>query len=207
MAAIAVLLACAGCSTQGDPPEPTTGAVESPASSADPIAESSTEPDDDPATPAPTLPADLPEPLADLVTEPVYPEAAREFTHDGAAAFIQYVMDASNWADATGDASFLIDFCSEESEYCKSVANRAIMVASGEVTRFGGVVTADITSIELYSEESDALIGLSARLDPYVDVDAKQLILAESEGGAVDAVFHAEFRDNQWRLLAAGDTP
>ena len=110
MAAIAVLLACAGCSTQADPSASTTGAVETPAPSADP----STEPDDDPATPAPTLPTDLPEPLADLVTEPVYPEAAREFTHDGAAAFIQYVIDATDWAYATGDPSYLLDVCDEE---------------------------------------------------------------------------------------------
>ncbi|SNU02447.1 hypothetical protein SAMN06298212_13627 [Ruaniaceae bacterium KH17] len=198
MAAIAVLLACAGCSTQADPPASTTGAVETPAPSADP----STEPDDDPATPVPTLPTDLPEPLADLVTEPVYPEAAREFTHDGAAAFIQYVIDAGNWAFATGDASPLMEHCDKESRYCANVADSASEFDPA-VVRFGGLAEADVTEIEIFAEASKGFASGTISRASYVDIDASGTILREVESNEFDAVFELAF-DQQWFLVGAG---
>ena len=61
--------------------------------------------------PSPYATDQLPERLFVLVSEPVFPDAAREFTTDGAAAFSQYVVDAVNWAYATGDSDPLAAVC------------------------------------------------------------------------------------------------
>ena len=201
MAAIAVLLACAGCSTQADPPAPTTGAVETPAPSADP----STEPDDDPATPAPTLPTDLPEPLADLVTEPVYPEAAREFTHDGAAAFIQYVIDAGNWVYSAGDSSHLEAVCSDESAFCAALVEHAPQFAQGGLIRFGGESRFEATAIDVFADEEMAFIAGVYSRSRYVDVDSRGDVAGESDSAEYEVRFQARFKDGDWILEGAGN--
>ncbi|MFZ2428994.1 MAG: DUF6318 family protein, partial [Propioniciclava sp.] len=195
---IAVLALLSGCAGQSDPPVPTRLPTQSVAP------EPSTEPAGTPGpTPFPT--EDLPERLSDLVTKPVIPDEAHEFTADGAAAFAQYVIDATNWAYATGDAAPLLDHCSEDSGYCDSVATNASLMRDGSLSRHGGLITIVIQEVVLYSDHEDALLEADLALAEYLDIDALGYLVAEGPGGESAVILHMTFMGDAWRLDAAGN--
>ena len=194
--AIGALLA--GCAAQSDPPVPTSSPTQS----------VTHEPSTEPAgTPGPTpFPTDqLPERLSDLVTEPVLPVEAREFTTDGAAAFTQYVTAAANWAYATGDATFLTGVCSTESAFCSGVAEDADLLLGEGRTRFGGLTEVEIRAVDLYPDQSDALVFGTAILSGYVDLDSNGGLLSQRERASADVIYHVAFVDGQWTLVAAAN--
>lgn len=191
-AMLAGVMALAACSGDGEDPAP-------PIDPTDAVTDNG--PTEDPAT---VPPEDLPEPLADLVSEPVYPDAATEFTPDGAEAFVHYVMDAANWAYATGDASHLLDYCNEESGYCSSVTENAVAVANGFITRYGGLLEPTIHEIEIYPEHSDAFVSTTVNVSAYKDVDESGQITTEFDDRVLEVTFQASFDAGKWHLLLAG---
>ena len=195
--AITGLALLAACSGQPETPVPTSLPTQSVAP------EPSTPPSGTPVlTPFPT--DQLPERLSDLVTEPVLPDEASEFTTDGAAAFAQYVTDAANWAYATGDATFLSDVCSPESAFCRGVAEEANLILDEGRTRFGGLTTVEILAVELFSDESDALVSGSVILGSSIDLDANGALLTQGEGASANVTYHVTFIGGAWILNAAG---
>ena len=194
--AIAALALLAGCGVQSQAPEPTSLPTQSVAP------EPSTEPA---GTPEPTpFPTDqLPERLSDLVTEPVLPVEAREFTTDGAAAFARYIMDASTWAFAGGDASLLLSACDDTTSFCELATDAAPFI-DGERVRFGGLNTIEVTDVELYADDQVAFVFAGYSREPSVDVDRDGYLLNEDSGAEYDVIFHLEYRDGAWMLQAAG---
>ncbi len=197
--AIAALALLAGCGVQSQAPEPTSLPTQSVAP------EPSTEPA---GTPEPTpFPTDqLPERLSDLVTEPVLPVEAREFTTDGAAAFAQYVIDATNWAYATGDAAPLLDHCSEDSAYCQSVMAHAPEFEGAERTRFGGLMTLTVDSVELYADDAVAFVIGTASVGEATDLDTEGFKSGEVDQRDLDVTLQMQFTAGIWTLLLAGGT-
>ena len=194
---IAVLALLAGCSSQPDPPAAPSTPVETVAP------EPSTEPDTTPEpTPFPT--EDLPERLSDLVSEPVLLPEAREFTTDGAIAFAQYVIDATNWAYATGDAAPLLDHCSEDSGYCQSVMAHAPEFEGAGRTRFGGRDSALANEVELYPDDRVVYVMATFSRAPYIDLDRGGLLLHQREGEDREVIFAAEHVDGVWILIGVG---
>lgn len=167
-------------------------------------------------TPAPAVPESdgpspyatdqLPERLFVLVSEPVFPDAAREFTTDGAAAFSQYVVDAVNWAYATGDSDPLAAVCDEDSAFCQSAHEHAPQFVGDERVRFGGLHSVEITSVEIYADDGVAFAFSVYSRDGFVDLDREGLLVEEAEADETEVTFHLEFRDGAWFLLGAGRT-
>lgn len=191
-AMLASVMALAACSGDGEDPAP-------PIDPTDAVTDNG--PTEDPAT---VPPEDLPEPLADLVSEPVYPDAATEFTPDGAEAFVHYVIEATNWAYATGDVSHLLDYCSEESGYCTSVLESTDQMASEGRTRYGGAVSIDIEEVEIYVDEQDAFVNGIILIDSFVDLDDHGAVMDEIDPVELSGTLQIQFTDNHWTLLLAG---
>ena len=194
--AIAALALLAGCAGQSDPPVPTSLPTQSVAP------EPSTEPAGTPGpTPFPT--EDLPERLSDLVTKPVLPEAAGEFTTDGAAAFARYIIDATNWALASGDPSLLLLSCSPDAKYCQNVEEDVTAERDGAVVRHGGASTVEATEVDLYQEDQRAFVTGTVHRDPYVDIDTLGVSIQQVDGSEFEVVFKLIFED-RWVLEGAG---
>ena len=146
----------------------------------------------------------LPERLSDLVSEPVFPDAAREFTTDGAAAFSQYVVDAVNWAYATGDSSFLLNHCAEDSGFCAGVRDDATMMVTDGRVRHGGMLSYAIDTVELYPNEDDAFVVGVTTVTATVDLDSDGRALTETDERELDVTMQMAFSDGGWTLLLAG---
>ena len=196
---IAGLALLAACSGQPETPAPTSLPTQSVAP------EPSTPPS---GTPEPTrFPTDqLPERLSDLVTEPVLPDEASEFTTDGAAAFAHYIIDATNWAYATGDAAPLLDHCSEDSGFCESVAEHAPVFGSGGLVRFGGLMTLSVDSVELYTDDDVAFAIGTISVGEATDLDAEGFKSGEVGQRDLDVTLQIQFVAGMWILLLAGGT-
>lgn len=195
MVAAAAVLMLAACSSVPDDPTvpPTTPVVETPTPA--PTEEST----------APELPDDLPERLADLVSEPVYPDAAREFTADGAAAFVQYVMDAGTWVYVTGDAAYLMEVCSDSSGFCSTVAGHSDDFRDGTRVRFGGDQWLEVSAVDLFEVDGLAFVaGLYSR-NAYVDLDDDGTVVAESDSTSYEVRFQLGYVDDAWVLEGAGN--
>ncbi len=192
---IAGLALLAACSGQPETPAPTS----LPTQTVTP--EPSTPPG---GTPEPTpFPTDqLPERLSDLVTEPVLPDEASEFTTDGAAAFALYIIDAANWAYATGDAAPLLDHCSEDSGFCESVRANAGQLDEEGIVRYGGFATVEVASVDLFSPEMDALLAGTVTVTPLIDLDEAGIVVFEYDAETHQVNFHVTHSDGRWRLEA-----
>ena len=195
--AITGLALFAACSGQPETPAPTS----LPTQAVTP--EPSTPPG---GTPEPTpFPTDqLPERLSDLVTEPVLPDEASEFTTDGAAAFAHYIIDATNWAYATGDVAPLLDHCSEDSGYCTAVSAEVGALNDAGLARYGGLGELAISSADLFSAEVDALIYGAVSLSAFVDLAADGSLSESGDSTETDVIFHLGYIDAHWRLEALG---
>jgi hypothetical protein len=120
---LVVVTVLAGCG--GD--EPGAGATATVAPTATPT-----------ATPTPT--ADIP-----VVPVPVLPEEAKEYTSDGAIAFVHYAVEVINRAYVTGDTQSLLAIGTDDCPTCRRTAEDIDTVfASGNVVR-GGAVTLEQT--------------------------------------------------------------
>ena len=193
---IAGLALLAACSGQPETPAPTS----LPTQTVTP--EPSTPPG---GTPEPTpFPTDqLPERLSDLVTEPVLPDEASEFTTDGAAAFAHYIIDATNWAIASGDPGRLLESCSDEAKYCQNVDADVTAERDGVVVRHGGFTHLEATQVDLYQDDHRAFVTGTVHREPYVDIDEFGAASTQVGGSEFEVVFQLVFDDN-WILEGAG---
>ena len=132
------------------------------------------------ASPAPTTTSaapttdQLPAPLRDQVSEPVLPPA--EFSEAGAEAFLQYVIDAVNWAVATGDTSYLEASCVETSGFCQNAIAGANELHEQGITRHGGVTRILIVRQDLVDDTSSAVLDVEVHVDSFVDVTDNETI-------------------------------
>lgn len=162
------------------------------------------------ASPAPTTTSaapttdQLPAPLRDQVSEPVLPPA--EFSEAGAEAFLQYVIDAVNWAVATGDTSYLEASCVETSGFCQNAIAGANELHEQGITRHGGAAElSGIRSLELLSEGGGAIAQLELSISASADIN-RQGSREELSETTVNGTAVLEFGDDEWLLRELGES-
>lgn len=208
---LAVVLMVSGCSG-GDVLEPEPGSEAAAEAVAESFSESDSELESVPEMvsesgaegPTPYPEDVLPERLSDLVSEPVFPELAHEYSPEGAAAFVTYVMDAAIWLYAGGDGSFLTAVCSDSAGFCQSVSDTAAELMSEETVRFGALNHLDITSVTWHPEENASYVFADFSSDPGIDLDPDGVLVREFGVKEYPVVFHVIYRDDAWVLEAAG---
>lgn len=190
----ATALALGGCSETA-PPEPST-----------PVTTETSALEEPDITPYPV--EDLPPALRDQVEEPLLTGLAREHSPAGAEAFVQYVVDATNWIMATGDPEPLLSVCAEESVYCSNAQDGSKPIQRGEYTRHGGSVSIqDMPLIEFEIESQKTLVWGVFASKSYIDLGTDGSKIREREGYTSEIVLHLHFDGDQWQLIEAGDYP
>lgn len=197
LAGVMTLVACSGTGEDLEPPiEPT-----------DLITPSDDEPTEDPDVddPATIPPEDLPEPLADLVSEPVYPEAATEFTPDGAEAFVHYVIEATNWAFAMGDPTKLVEWCIDDAVFCESVGEQSSFHHEHGWLRYGGDAAVDaVTGVDVFIDENAAVVSATIRVNERIDLEPNGTVADESDTSKIAMTFVLQYQGSSWQLEEAG---
>lgn len=162
------------------------------------------------ASPAPTTTSaapttdQLPAPLRDLVSEPVLPPA--EFTEAGAEAFLQYVIDAVNWAYATGDTSYLTDVCAETSGFCTNVSDGATQLVDEGATRHGGVASLGELSSEVVEDTQSAIVSFEVHTDAFVDFDSTETEIGTDTSQSTSGLAVMRYHPSGWQLREVGSS-
>ncbi|MFV0252231.1 MAG: hypothetical protein ACK5H2_02730 [Beutenbergiaceae bacterium] len=162
-------------------------------------------PDPDPDMPTP--PAGFESDYQQLFDQISPPSPEPTFDDAGVLGFTRTYLEATNWAYATGDISFLEAYCDPGNEHCTVVQTTGTVVVDEQLVAYGMrsyIAVSGNTVVISAPTETGRQIEVSVINDPgeFVAADGQ---ITEIEGSQARMVFEMEWRGSHWVMLAASE--